>query len=237
MKIISLIAPKTAGATILTSNLAITHQWRTPQQRVGLLQLTQFPDIHHYMGLARKRNFGDLISFWKTSEWGETLIEQIVETQGVEVIQAPAFSQWSDISPDFFTGFLTLLGKRYQTLYLDYNPHLPPQVLQILLPYISHNICVLSMDPASFHNTKEFLEMSAELKEKSQIIINQTKTAERSDIQRQFKNLQIPLLGIIPIETKSLWHQIYEGVPAVMQKRSKFAKRLEPIIDQILKLQ
>ncbi len=233
-KIIAVTAPRTAGATIIASNLAIAHQWRAPQKKVGVIQLSQIPDLYHYMGFTHKRHMGDLVSFWKTKEWGASLLDQIVQVQGVEVILSPTLRGWGAIDQAFFIDFWALVTKRYDVLYVDMDPKLPSWVWTAVEECIKICVNILSMGPASFSAYEQIQNQYPSLSEKSQIIINQVDKREASEVRVQFSRLEVPLLGTLPVDTKALWHQVYEGIPVVMQRRSKLGKAIEKIIDHLL---
>ena len=102
------------------------------------------------MGLTHKRHIGDLVSFWKSKEWGPELLEQIVQTQGVEVILAPAMRGWEALDEPFFADLWKLLTQRYELLYLDLQPSLLTWVWDFLESQIDSLIGVLTVDPSSF---------------------------------------------------------------------------------------
>ena len=79
------------------------------------------------------------------------------------------------------------------------------------------------------------MERYPKLTDKAQILINQVSKSEASEVQAQFSRLDAPLLGTLPPDVRAVWHQVYEGIPVVMQKRSKLGKAIEKLVDQLLK--
>ncbi|MDH3324768.1 MAG: hypothetical protein OEL89_03960, partial [Candidatus Peregrinibacteria bacterium] len=69
-------SPKTSGATLVSTNLAITWQFLHPNKRVGILQLTAFPDAHIFAGIENNHTIFDMERFIGTPEFSNEILSR-----------------------------------------------------------------------------------------------------------------------------------------------------------------
>jgi len=233
-EIIVTLAPKTAGNTIITSNLALAHQWRCPQKRIGLWQISSVPDLAVLMGILPKRDFGALIPFYKTEEWHPGLIDKILQKSGIDLVFSPVLMQWNTVSEPFFRDLLKMLSEPFDCLYIDLDRGLPEWVIDFVLKAATQVLITVTVESLMSDRMKIWNQKYPVMREKGQMILNQITKSEQSDIKKYFKHSEVDLLGMLPPDKRKVWHQVYEGIPVMMQKKGDLAKGFDQLLESLI---
>ncbi|HEY5714276.1 MAG TPA: hypothetical protein VIT68_02910 [Candidatus Gracilibacteria bacterium] len=226
-------APKTAGCTTICLNLALLDQLKNPENRIGLLQMTAFGDIHHHLGLEAHHNFSDLVAFHKAGEWTPETLSKIITTRGISIIQAPTLSQWRKIDITFFTDFITMISGSFDRLYIDFHGSTPDQFHTMLTEKADQSYLFASLDPCSLEATKNYLEAYPKSKSKTSLIFNQIPKKNTTATTRITDQLELKSLTPLPCDSTRVWHQIFEGLPVALQ-RGPLKKALVKLSEEIL---
>lgn len=222
------LAPKTAGNSIICLNIALQYQYQHPTKKICLFQVTSYPDIHLLAGISPQHSMKDLLPFYDTDEWKPHLLEKITQNQGVDILQSPSETHWSDITLSQFKAFFSLLQTRYDEVFIDLHQSSPLAIFKWILQQSSSLTLTSFVDPTSQQAVQNFLMSHPDLTNVS-LIFNQCSQTVLNKISPKLPE-HIKVLGTIPLsDTVSMWSQLYEGFPIMYQKKSKFKKAIEKI--------
>ena len=229
-KLIGFTSPKTAGATTLALNTGILLAHQQAGQKVGVLQLSTYPDLDIYGGVPGNRNLADLKPFMKTDEWQPDLYKKIVHNNVVDIIQSPSAKGWESLDLPSFQSIWEMLVLAYDVLIVDVHHSLPNDIEDWVYDQLPQVIIVGTVDPVSLRAVGNLLESKSI--RKPYFVLNQCSATSMSAIKHKIKHLKADFLGVLPLEEKHLWSQLYQGVPVVFAKRSKWTKSLLAMLDQ-----
>lgn len=225
--ITTFFAPKTAGNTVLALNTAILAQHERRNQKILLWQLTQYPDLHIYAGLPDTKHWGQLIDFIGSKEFTRDLIPKVTINPGVDMMLSPAQKHWDTITVSKWQKILALLESSYDQIIMDLHESVPKKIRQTLLQSSEKIILTTLVDPASLITIKNWFEaQDFAIQQKCKLIANQCPSDSMSEIRKKLNLASLPLLTAVPLASKGLWEQIYQGFPLVFQKRNKWKKSL-----------
>lgn len=231
-KIITLHSPKTSGCTAISLNIAIAHKFTLPQ-KIAFLQLTKTPDLHLQIGTKPLHNIENLVSFLETEEWNNHLLNQIKQNKGIDFFFSPKNQNWKNLSLKNFKLIFKLIEKNYEIIYLDLNDSIPKEIKEFVLEKSNQIHLLSSIDPLSLNAVKCFWKNNQKFHKKIKLILNQCPKGKEREIKNRFLGIEIPFLESLISEPTTMWHQIYEGVPIIFQKKSKLKKQILKLVKHI----
>ncbi len=226
-------SPKTAGNTIFTLNMSLLQSQETTA-KIACVQLGEFPDLDIYSNQENVRNLSDLVPFLQTEEWGENLFPMITKNIGIDLFFSPETKILKNIDLKDFQKIWELIFKNYDVIYLDLSHGVPEKIKNYLFPQAEKILLVSTLDPLCLKSVLTFSQHNFLDSKKLKLILNQCPKNGISYAQKKLETLQIPLLGILPLESKYMWSQVYEGFPLVFQKKSAYKKALIKILEKII---
>ena len=236
MKTLITHSPKTAGNTIISTNIALAYQVVAPHLRVGFLQLSGFPDLEHYLPIENPKNLGDLLAFQGSPEWQANLLPQITAPAGIDFYFSPPKPLWSEFRVEVFKTVWQWFEAHYDVLFVDVGRQCPEAIESFVWSTHPTTILCSTVDPISLGAIRQFGTEHSVFKNKTHLLINQCPQEALKNVQQKIEGLKINLLGVLPFDQDSVWHQVYEGFPVVSQKRSKLKKSIEALMPKILNL-
>lgn len=230
--ILTFYSPKTAGTSLVTLNSAILHQHLQMHKKVAILQLTAFPHIHLYAGIPSSHHIGELAPFIPTKEWSSPLLKKISAQQSCDIFQSPSFDEWKNISLEQFQKIFELIEGAYDFLYIDLNISIPHNIFSFVMEKSDMISLISCLDPISLQSLSQALQVLP--KGKIHLIVNQCPTQDMTKVKQFLQKIDIDVLGILPQENTSVWHNVFEGFPVVYNKKSKLKKHLEVLIQKLV---
>ena len=229
---IGLQSPKTAWATMISTNLAILHQMRLQSKSVAYVQLSSYPDAHLHCSWSWNRSIFDILLFLDTKECDKELLNKIKFNSGCDMFISPDLSKWRSINKENFVKIVEFIARHYDTIYFDISPSIDIELRSYIYENLDMMIYVSSIDPVSLNALS--VEVESWLCKKYQLIINQCPKSEHKRIKEAMEDKWIEIIWLLDQDSKSVWHNVYEWIPVALQKKSKLKKQLIEVVDNII---
>jgi cellulose biosynthesis protein BcsQ len=216
---------KSSGNTLISLNMALTHQQWKGEQKVCFLQLSHFPDIHTYLEEAPKQTILDLKYFLDADETPDTYPK--------DTYPSPLWNEWEELKVKDVKNILAFLEKKYDTIYIDLNVSVGEEIISAILNEATKIVLPCHIDPASLAGVESFFSKYDFLKERCVLIFNQCPPLSASVVKQKLKRRDIKVLGTLPVARKYMWAQIFEAVPLAMRKKCPWKKSLFKLLKKL----
>ena len=217
-------SPRASGSSLVTLNLALMHQLKSPDLKVCLLQLSRYPDMPQYAGIVTpKQSLHALLAFKTLTP---NLLEPLCAKKVITHLSGPTGAEWEDITLKDWKKILQLTEAHFDVLYIDLGRDVSQPLRQKVLEASSQVITVSNADIISRKTLPLFLAEHENFKSKWHLILNQVSYKKIIDLE----DVTVGILASLPTENVPMHHQVYLGLPLVLQKKSKWGQVLAPAI-------
>ena len=224
MKIKLFHAPKTSGCSFISANLAIHESFKNLDKNIAFIEINNLSTIDHQLSIKTHKSWEDLLAFKVSQEWDTQLFQQFPQIFNVQF-----FPTKNDLNKTInvqdLKFILSELSKNYDTLYIDLGACVSKETKQILLTEAQEIFLVSTTDPTALKHLNIFKQTFEIYRDKTNICLNQCEVNETASLQEEYPDH--PMVYVFPQDLSSAWIQIYEGTPAVCQRKNKFKKYVE----------
>ncbi|GEM_PF-5488499 len=221
---------RSCGATSVAINFALLQQQLTPDERVGVIQCTQFPDLHFILGQSQPHPVSKLLDFLNTDEKTPQILSRVCQKYIVDTYHS-APNDWSDVESSKFKILWDLLCKNYDHLFIDLHASFPKKLKKIITQTVDHQVLITTLDPASLEATNILSQQSPE--KAFWILGNQ---GPKNAYSPKALPANARWLGSLPWDEKPFWDQSFQGLPVALHRKSKWKSALQEILIQLQSL-
>ncbi len=223
-------SPKSGGSTLVALNMAIQNQALEMEKKIAYLQLSQFPDAHVYASIPKKRTILDLKNFLDKKEFTKNILYEVAQKCGVDCFLSPQKKDWSKLKTTSLQEIIQVLEQEYDTLYFDISLSLENEFLEYCFDEAQKIVLVSFFSPPNLAAAESFFDIYQNFLSKVYLLFNQCPTESDSLIKKSVKNREINYLGILPIEEKYMWEQVFNSRLLAFEKKSKWSQSLLKIL-------
>ncbi len=216
---------RSSGNTLFSLNLALLHRQWKPNEKIAYLQLSHFPDVHTFCEMKHPQTILDLKYLIDAGEPPETYPH--------DTYPSPLWNDWEELSVKDIKNILTFLEKHYDSIYIDIHISVGEEILQGVFNKADKILLSSTIDPASLSGIESFFSKYETLRSRCWLIFHQCPSEAKTLLRQKLKNRDIPILGILPIAKRYLWTQIFEAVPLVFHRKSRWKKALFQLLQKL----
>ncbi len=218
-------SPSSSGNTLITTNLMLLHQQWKKEEKIALLQLTHFPDVHTFVEGNEKRTILNL----------KHLIDQAESDTypPSQIFPSPLWNDWTELSVPDVQNILSFLEEQYDVIYIDLHTSVEEDIVEEVLRNADKIILPINITPSHLASVESFFSKYENLIPKCSLIFNQCPSRTTSLIKRKFKGRNVEILGALPVAKKYLWAQLFEAIPIVFRRKSKWKKALFKLLQKL----
>jgi len=224
-RVIVVYSPKGGtGNTTIAVNLAVSLQ--DDQSKVVIVDGNlQFGDVSIFLNLRPRNNLLDLTP--RAKELDAEIIEEVLitdERSGVQLLAAPDEPLYFDnVNSSEFADVINFLRKIFAYIIIDVSATLTDVALSAF-DIADIIIVITTQDIPSIKSSRLFINLSDEMKiDRSKIFFVMNRYDKRIGItpEKVNKNLNQPLVSVIPLDEQIVIPSVNRGVPFVLNDRSQ----------------
>ncbi len=222
-RIITFFSPKTAGCSHVSYNAALLQKMMHPNHKVAFVEVGSWASLRVVLDSPKAHTWGSIFQFFNTEEWNTKLLSRVASSQAIDRFWSPDLNHYPAFKATQAKSLLKLLSNAYDFVFIDVSAGSPSNWQHFWLEQSDQLYGVITPDPVS---EKAWLCWQAGMADKNpSLIVNQAPSSDIKSLTNHWID-KASLAGVLPQDSTRFWYQFYQGVPVVMQPRSKFKKQL-----------